>query len=128
QTPLDQPPEELAPERLGLRLADVKTDDLPASGLVHGVRDHHTLARHPAAVADLLHLRINKQIRVAALQWPGAEGLDLLIQAHADPRHLTAANSQTEALDQLVDAAGGDAAHVRLLHPRHQRLLRALAR
>ena len=43
QAARDQAAEELGPERLGLRLADVEADDLPPAGLVHGVRDHHAL-------------------------------------------------------------------------------------
>ena len=31
----DEAAQELGPERLGLRLADVQADDLPAPGLVH---------------------------------------------------------------------------------------------
>jgi hypothetical protein len=56
--------EELGPERLGLGLADVQADDLAPSGLVNGVSDHDALALHPAAVADLLDLRVDEQIRV----------------------------------------------------------------
>ena len=40
QAALDEAAQEVAPERLGLGLADVEADDLPAAGLVHGVRDH----------------------------------------------------------------------------------------
>jgi hypothetical protein len=31
---------------------------------MHGVRDDHALARHPAAVADLLDLGVDEQIRM----------------------------------------------------------------
>jgi hypothetical protein len=50
----DQRSEELAPERLGLRLADVEADDLAPAGLTHAMRDDNRLARDTAAVADLL--------------------------------------------------------------------------
>jgi hypothetical protein len=66
----DQGPEELAPERLGLGFADIQADDLPTSGLVDGMRDDDALARDSAAVADLLDLGVDEQIRVAALQRP----------------------------------------------------------
>jgi hypothetical protein len=128
QAALDQRPEELAPERLGLGLADVQTDDLAASGLVHGVGDHHALARHAATVADLLDLRVHEHIRVAALQRPGTKRLHLLVQPGADARDLRARDPQPETLDQLIDPAGRHAAHIRLLHDREQRLLGALAR
>lgn len=45
-----------------------------------------------------------------------------------DPRHLRLADPQTERLHELIDPARRDAAHIRLLHHRHQRLLAALAR
>jgi hypothetical protein len=45
QATRDQRPQELAPERLGLRGADVQADDLAPARLVDGVRDHHALAR-----------------------------------------------------------------------------------
>ena len=92
------------------------------------VRDHHALTGDPAAIADLLDLRVNEQVRVTARKRSGAERLDLLVQAGANARHLAAAHSQPEALDQLVDAAGRDPAHVRLRHDRDHRLLGALAR
>jgi hypothetical protein len=85
QAALDQAAQELAPERLGLGLADIQADDLAASGLVHGVRDHHALALHTAAITDLLNLRVDEQIRVAALKRPSPERLDLLVEALTDP-------------------------------------------
>ena len=120
--------EELAPERLGLRLADVEADDLAPAGLVDGVRDHDALARDAAAVADLLDLGVDEQIRVAALQRPLAERLHLLVEQPGDPADLGLGDPQPEALDELIDAARRDAAHIGLLHHRHQRLLGALAR
>ena len=119
--------QELAPERLGLRLADVEADDLAPAGLVDGVGDHDALARHAAAVADLLDLGVDEQIRVAALQRPLAERLDLLVEQPGDPADLALGDPQPEALDELIDAPGRDAAHVGLLHHAHERLLAALA-
>jgi hypothetical protein len=109
-------------------LADVQADDLPPAGVVHAVGDDHALALHPPAVADLLDLGVKKQIEVAALQRPRAERLDLLIQPGADPADLRPADAQPEALDELVDAPGRDAAHIGLLDHAEQRLLGALAR
>jgi hypothetical protein len=124
----DQAPDELRPERLGLRLADVQADDLPPAGLVHAVGDDHALALHPATVTHLLHLGVEEQVQVAALQRPGAKRLDLLVQAGADAADLTAADAQPETLDELVHAAGRHPAHIGLLDHRQQRLFRALAR
>src|SRR3954471_3037217 len=128
QAARDQAPEELAPERLGLRRADVEADDLAAAGLVDGVRDHDTLALHAAAVADLLDLGVDEQIRIGALQRPLAERRDLLIEQAGDPADLALGDPQPQALDELIDAPGRDAAHIRLLHHGEQRLLRSLAR
>jgi hypothetical protein len=124
----DERPQELAPERLGLGGADVQADDLPAAGLMDGVGDHDTLAGDAAAVADLLDLGVDEQIRVAALQRPLAERLDLLIEQPGDPADLALRDPQAEALHQLIDAPRRDAAHVGLLDHRDQCLLRALAR
>jgi hypothetical protein len=123
QSPRDQGSEELSPERLGLRGADIQADDLPPTRLVHCVRDHDGLAGHAAAVADLLDLRVNEQIRVAALQRPGPERPHLLIQTGAHPADLALGDPQTEALHQLIDSTGRDPADVCLLDHRHQRLL-----
>jgi hypothetical protein len=124
----DQAPEELAPERLGLGLADVETDDLAPAGLVHAVGDDHAFVHHPPAGADLLDLGVDEQIRVAALERALAERLDLLIQQGADPTDLAAADAQPQRLDKLIHPAGAHAAHIRLLDHADQRLLRALAR
>jgi hypothetical protein len=65
QAARDEASEELAPERLGLRGADVEADDLAAAGLMDRVGDDDALARDAAAVADLLDLGVDEQIRVA---------------------------------------------------------------
>ena len=72
--------QELGPERLGLGFADIDREDLAPAGLMHAVRDHQRLVDHPAAVAHLLDLRVEEQIRVAALQRPRAERLHVLIE------------------------------------------------
>ena len=59
-------------------------EDLAPAGLVHAVRDHQRLVDHAAAVADLLDLGVEEQVRVAALQRPRPERLDVLIQRRAD--------------------------------------------
>src|SRR5690349_15685730 len=123
QAPRDERAQELAPERLGLRGADVQADDLPAARLMHSVRDHDALACDAAAVADLLDLGVDEQIRIAALQRPLAERLDVLVEQTGDPADLRLADAQPEALDELVDAPGRDAADIRLLDDRHERLL-----
>ena len=123
-----QRPEELAPERLGLGLADVEADHLAAAGLVHGVGDHQALLAHPAALADLLDLAVQPQVGVAALQWPLAEDLHLLIEAATEPGDLVLGQMQPHLLDEAVDLARGDAVDVGLLDDRDQRLLGTPAR
>jgi hypothetical protein len=92
------------------------------------MRDHQSLVDDTAAVADLLDLRIEEHVRVAALQRPVAERVDVLIQRAADPAHLALTHSQAEALDELIDPPCRDAADIALLDHRQQRLLRAPAR
>src|SRR3954467_14650326 len=128
QAARDERAQELAPEALGLRLADVQADDLAAAGLVDGVRDHDALALNAAAVADLLDLGVDAQIGVAALQRALAEGLHLLVEQPRDPADLRARDAQPQRLDELIDAPRRDAAHIRLLDDRDERLLAALAR
>src|SRR5829696_4129716 len=119
----DQASEELGPERLGLGLADVDGEDLAPPALMHAVGDDERLVDHAAAVADLLDLGIEEQIRIAALQRPGPERLDVLIQRLADAADLRATDAQPEALHELVDAARRDAADIGLLDDRDERLL-----
>ena len=128
QAALDQAREEVGPERLGLGLADIDREDLPAAGLMHAMRDHQRLVDHPAAVADLLDLGVQEQVRVGALQRPRPERLDVLIERLTDPADLALGDPQPEALDELVDPPGRDAAHIRLLDHGEQRLLRTPAR
>jgi len=85
QATLDQAAEEAAPEGFGLGLADIQADHFTVAGLVHRVGEHERLAHDPAAVADLLDLRIKPQVRVATLERPAPERLNLLIQPGADP-------------------------------------------
>ena len=85
QPALDQVAQERAPERLRLRFADVEADHLSVAGLVHGVGEHQRFTHDAAAIADLLDLRIQPQIGVAALERAVAERLHLLVESLADP-------------------------------------------
>ena len=113
---------------LGLALADVEADHLPVARLVHAVGEDQALAEDPAAVADLLHLRIQPQVGVGALERPLPKRVDLLVEALADPRDLALRDPRPERLDQLVDLASRDAGDLGLLHDRDERLLTARAR
>ena len=61
-----RPRRKSGPKRLGLGLADVEAANLAPAGLVHTVRDHQRLVHGAPAVADLLDLRVQEQVRVAA--------------------------------------------------------------
>ena len=89
----DERAQELRPERLGLGLADVEADDLAATGLVDGVRDDDAFACDAAAVADLLDLRVDEHVRVAALQPTLAERGDLFVEQAGDPADLALADA-----------------------------------
>jgi len=52
---------------------------------VHRVGEHERFADDAATVADLLDLRIQPQVGVAALGRPVTECVDLLVKAGADP-------------------------------------------
>ena len=76
-----QRPEELAPERLRLGLADVSvpiTSRRPVS--LHGVADHQALLAHGAALADRLDLAVEPRVALAALERALAEHAHLLIE------------------------------------------------
>jgi hypothetical protein len=90
------------------------------------MRDDERLGDDAAAVADLLHLRVEEDIGVAALKRPGPERLDVLIQRLADTADIGLGDPQPEPLDELVNAPGSDPEHIGLLDDRQQRLLRAL--
>jgi hypothetical protein len=53
---------------------------------MHAVGEHERLPDDPARVAHLLDLGVQPQIGVAALERAVAEGIDLLVEALADPR------------------------------------------
>jgi hypothetical protein len=87
-----------------------------------GVRDHDRLARDAPAVADLLDLGVDEQIRVAPLQRPLTERLDLLVEQPGDPADLRARDAKPERLHELIDPPRRHATDVGLLHDGDQRL------
>ena len=125
---LDERAQEAAPESLRLALPDVEPDHLPVAGLVHPVGEDEALADDAATVSDLLDLRVEPEVGVAALERSRAEGLDLLVQALADAGDLGLGDAQAQRLHHLVDLARGDAGDVGLLDHGDERLLRASAR
>src|SRR5205814_418637 len=95
----DEAAQEVAPERLRLRFPAVEADHLPSPRLVHAVRDHQALAHDAAAVTDLLDLRVEPDVRIAALERPRPKRLDLLVEAGANARDLRPGDPQPERLD-----------------------------
>ena len=81
QAASDEPAQELGPEGLRVALADVERDHLAPARLVHAVGDHEALAHDAPAVSDLLDLRVEPEVGIAALERAGAERLDLLVEA-----------------------------------------------
>jgi len=110
----DEVAQELPPERLGLGFADVQADDLAPAGLVHGMRDDNRLARHPAAVADLLDLGVDEQIGVATFQRSLSKRLHLRVEQRTDSADLRLGDAQAQRLDERVDPAGRNPAHIGL--------------
>jgi hypothetical protein len=80
------------------------------------------------AVAHLLLLGIEPQVRVGALQRSLAERRHLLIKTRAQPGHLVLGHAHPELLDDAVDLARRDAVDVGLLDDTDERLLGAPAR
>ena len=112
------------PVGLGLDLADVQADDLPATGLVDRVGDHECLGVDVPAVADLDDLGVQPQVRVRALQRPLPERLDLVVQRPAQRADAILAHGvDAELLDETVDLARRHAVDVSLHHDRDDRLL-----
>jgi hypothetical protein len=61
----DEAAEEVAPEALRLRLADVEADHLAATGLVHAIGDHERFLADAAGLADTLDFRVES----SACRW-----------------------------------------------------------
>jgi hypothetical protein len=115
QAACDQTPEDLAPERLGLRGADVQADDHPPANLVAGVRDDDELARDAPAVTDLLDSASTNRLGSGPSSGRSRNACTCLSQRPAF-RLTRTRTSQTERLNELVDAPRRHAAHIRLLH------------
>ena len=77
--------QELAPEALGLALADLEAEHLAPARLVDAVGDGQTLLPDAAGLAHALDLAVEPQVRVGALQGALAEDGDLRVQAAAQP-------------------------------------------
>jgi len=93
----------------------------------HADRHQRRHRHHPPRLAHLEVGGIQPQVGVAlADQRAGAEGLDLGVERGAHARHLALGDAvDAQRPDQVVDAAGADAAEVGLLDDGQQRPLGA---
>jgi hypothetical protein len=76
--------------------------------------DDDSVALHATAIADLLDLRVDEQLRITALKRALAKRLHLLGEQPRDPADLALGDPQPERLDKLIDAPGRDAANIGL--------------
>jgi hypothetical protein len=75
--------QELAPERFGLDFADVEADHLTPAGLMHRIGDHGRLGDDVSAVAHLLLLGVQPQVRIGTLERTLAKRGDVLVEPPA---------------------------------------------
>jgi hypothetical protein len=93
---------------------------LPVHGHAGGHRAGHR--DHAPGLADLDVGGVEPQAGVClARERPAAEGLDLGVERGAHPAHLAAADAvDADGPEEVVDTAGADPRHVRLLDNREQ--------
>ncbi len=84
---------------------------------------------HPARLSDALHLGVQPEVGVGALQGTLAEEAHLLVEPRAEAADGAPAHAgEAELGHEAVDLARTDAVDVGLLDDGHERLLRAAAR
>jgi site-specific DNA recombinase len=125
----DQGLEKRAPERLGLRRADVQAHHLPLALGVHGHGDYGRHAHDPPALALLEVGRVEPEIGPLARERAVEEGVHALVDVAAQLAHRALANArQPHRLHEVVHLARRHAADPRFLDHRHQRPLGGLPR
>ena len=116
--------QELGPEGLGLRGADLHAEHLAPAVAVDADGDDRGNRDDAAVLADLHVGGVDPQIGPVALDRPVEEGLHLLVDLLAQPADLALGDAaHAHRLDQIVDRAGRDALDVGFLDHRGQRLL-----
>ena len=131
QASVAQRAQELAPEVLGLAVADVDAQHLAVSVGGDAGGDHDRLRHDPAADAGLAVGRIEEHIRRGLIgQRAPAPGGDIGVELAADPADLGLGDPgfDTEGSDQVVDLAGADALDPGLHDHRMQRDIDAAPR
>ena len=129
QAPGRQRTQERQPERAVLARPHVDAQHLPLPFAIDpgGHRDAHV--DDPPVLTDLLGQRIQPQVGIGpAVQGTAEEGVDHGVQLGADARDLALGDAlAAKRLHEVLDAAGGDALHVGLLHDGEQGALAAPA-
>ncbi|MCB5276074.1 hypothetical protein BJG92_03629 [Arthrobacter sp. SO5] len=118
------------PEALVFAVADVESEDFPASVCGDAEGDHDRLGHDAVPDAGLAVGRVQEHIRVIhGREVPVPERTDFVVQVLADPGHLGLGDPGIgpERLDQVIDLAGGDTVQVGLHHDRVEGLVHAAA-
>ena len=121
--------QELDPEGLGLRRADVHAQHLAPAVGVDGHRDGDGDRDDAPVLADLHVGGVEPQIRPVAFDRAAQERLHAVVDVFAQPADLALGDAgHPHGLDQIVDRARRDALDVGLLDHCGERLLRQPAR
>jgi hypothetical protein len=116
--------QELGPEGLGFRRADVQAQHFAPAIAIDADRDDD---RHRDDAAGLAHFhigRIEPDIGPITFQRSVEEGLHLVVDLAAQPADLALGDAgHAHRLDQIIDRAGRHALHVSLLDDGGERLL-----
>ena len=121
--------QELAPERLGFRGADIQSQNLASAVAIDADGDRHGHWDDTAAVSNLYVGRIEPNVRPVAFDRATEERFDLRIDFLAQAAHLALGNAlHSHGPDQIVDRAGRDALDIGFLHNGGDGLLRDAAR
>ncbi|ANN60864.1 hypothetical protein A9174_31985 [Mesorhizobium loti NZP2037] len=121
--------QELRPDRLGLRGANLHAQHLAPAVRIDADSDDDGDRDDPPTAADLQVSGVDPQVWPIALNRPLEEGLHLAVDLLAQPRDLALGDAaHPHGLDQVVDRAGRDGLDVGLLDDGGQRLLGHAAR
>ena len=115
--------QERQPERALLTRPHVDAEHFALALAVDPGGHHDAHVDGPPVLADLLSQRIQPQVGIRpAVQRPAEERLDAAVELLADARDLALRDAlAAEGLHQVLDAAGGGALYVGLLHDGKQR-------
>ncbi|ESW65103.1 hypothetical protein X773_32235 [Mesorhizobium sp. LSJC285A00] len=108
--------QELCPDRLGLRGANLHAQYLAPAVRVNADGDDNGDRDDPPTAADLQVSGVDPQVWPIALDRPIEEGLHLPVDLLAQPQDLALGYAaHTHGLDQVVNRPGRDALHISFL-------------